>query len=121
MLTTDSRLVCCNTFSCLISNRNGSKPYVAPPTLAKKKDFSENSSKENKGLFPLKLSSSRILIQSAIGVFALGFIDAGYSGDWSRIGVISRGTEDLLKAAAFLVVPLCLFVIFSLSKKDHEE
>ncbi|KAI3462612.1 hypothetical protein Pfo_019275 [Paulownia fortunei] len=119
MFTTDSRLVCCNTFSCLISNRNGSKPYVTPPTLAKKKDFSENSSKENKGLFPLKLSSSRILIQSAIGVFALGFI--GYSEDWSRIGVISRGTEDLLKAAAFLVVPLCLFVIFPLSKKDHEE
>ncbi|KAK6156660.1 hypothetical protein DH2020_010908 [Rehmannia glutinosa] len=78
-----SRFICCN----LISTRNGSKPYVTvSPTFAKKNDFSENSSNhENKPLFPLKLSSSKILIQSAIGVFALGFIDAGYSGDWSRI------------------------------------
>ncbi|GFP94801.1 hypothetical protein PHJA_001624500, partial [Phtheirospermum japonicum] len=107
---------------CFISNRNGIKPYVNPPTLAKKNDFSENSSyKANKPMFPLKFSSSKILIQSAIGVFALGFIDAGYSGDWSRIGVISRGTEDLLKATAFLVVPFCIFVIFSLSRKVHEE
>ncbi|RWV83839.1 hypothetical protein GW17_00054503, partial [Ensete ventricosum] len=29
-----------------------------------------------------------------------------YSGDWSRIGVISKETEDLLKIAAYLVTPL---------------
>ncbi|RZR75478.1 hypothetical protein BHM03_00058845, partial [Ensete ventricosum] len=28
-----------------------------------------------------------------------------YSGDWSRIGVISKETEDLLKIAAYLVTP----------------
>lgn len=44
-----------------------------------------------------------------------------YSGDWSRIGVISRGTEDLLKTAAFFVVPLCIFVIFFLFKSDGYE
>ncbi|PIN06093.1 hypothetical protein CDL12_21359 [Handroanthus impetiginosus] len=117
MFITDGRLICCNTFSCLISNKNGTKPLV---TLAKKKDFSEISSTANRTLSPLKLPN-KLLIQSAIGVFALGFIDAGYSGDWSRIGVISRETEDLLKAAACLVVPLCLFLIFSLLKKDNEE
>ncbi|KAL7137971.1 hypothetical protein ABFS83_10G130900 [Erythranthe nasuta] len=114
----------CNTFSCLISNKNSSKPpYVAFSTKSQKKDFSEkkSSKKENKALLPLKLSGTKILIQSAIGVFALGFIDAGYSGDWSRIGVVSRGTEDLLKAAAFLVVPLCIFLIFNLFEKDIEE
>ncbi|GFP94800.1 hypothetical protein PHJA_001624400, partial [Phtheirospermum japonicum] len=69
----------CTSYTCFISNRNGIKPYVNPPTLAKKNDFSENSSyKANKPMFPLKFSSSKILIQSAIGVFALGFIDAGY-------------------------------------------
>ncbi|EPS64943.1 hypothetical protein M569_09846, partial [Genlisea aurea] len=55
-----------------------------------------------------------------IGIFALGFIDAGYSGDWSRIGVISTETEDFLKAAAFVVVPLCIFAIISLSLKRGE-
>ena len=45
-----------------------------------------------------------------------------YSGDWSRIGVISRETEDLLKAATYLVVPLCILLIFFLCKNDgHDE
>lgn len=43
-----------------------------------------------------------------------------YSGDWSRIGVISKETEDLLKLSVFLVVPLCLFIIFTLSKDPEE-
>ncbi|KAG8372528.1 hypothetical protein BUALT_Bualt12G0075500 [Buddleja alternifolia] len=120
MLITYSTFCCCNAFSHLISNNtNCNKKFVASPTLAKKKDFSEISSTEKKPLFPFKLSGPKILIQSAIGIFALGFIDAGYSGDWSRIGVISRGSEDLLKAAAFLVVPFCLFLIYFLSNKDE--
>ena len=43
-----------------------------------------------------------------------------YSGDWSRIGVISKENEDLLKFAAFIVVPLCIFLIFSLSKESED-
>ena len=31
---------------------------------------------------------------------SLGFIDAGYSGDWSRIGAISEETESALRALA---------------------
>ncbi|TQE06485.1 hypothetical protein C1H46_007984 [Malus baccata] len=50
--------------------------------------------------------------RAAVAAFRLGFIDAGYSGDWSRIGAISKESEELLKVAAFLVVPLCLFLIF---------
>lgn len=42
-----------------------------------------------------------------------------YSGDWSRIGAISKGDEDLLKIAAFVVVPLCIFAIFSISKDSE--
>ncbi|KAL3824668.1 hypothetical protein ACJIZ3_020697 [Penstemon smallii] len=118
MFITNNSFLCCNTISCLISRENGSKRYMNFATLAKKKDLSEISSPENKPIFPLKLASSKILIQSAIGIFALGFIDAGYSGDWSRIGVITTETEDLLRAAAFLIIPLCLFLIFTLSNKE---
>ncbi|XP_028062325.1 uncharacterized protein LOC114265709 [Camellia sinensis] len=52
-----------------------------------------------------KFRSSTIIAQKRELVLGLGFIDARYSGDWSRIGVISKETEDLLKLAAFVVVP----------------
>ncbi|KAJ0090737.1 hypothetical protein Patl1_14489 [Pistacia atlantica] len=70
--------------------------------------------------FPIKLSTS-LLPRAAIAVCGLGFIDAGYSGDWSRIGVISEETEALLKAAAFVVVPLCIFLIVYLSREPEIE
>lgn len=35
--------------------------------------------------------------------------------------MISKETEDLLKAAAFLVVPLCVFLIFFIFKSDDYE
>ncbi|KAJ9162925.1 hypothetical protein P3X46_022661 [Hevea brasiliensis] len=87
-------------------------------TLAKKRDFSQNSTTQQEPIFPLRLSS-KFLAQSAIAVSGLGFIDAGYSGDWSRIGVISKETEDLLKVAAFLVIPLCFFLVFSISREEE--
>ncbi|XP_057787818.1 uncharacterized protein LOC131005040 [Salvia miltiorrhiza] len=115
-------LVSCTKPFCLNSNRNTRKQFVISPAFAKKKEYSQNSTTPKKTIFPLKFFSSKnLIIQSGIGVFALGFIDAGYSGDWSRIGVISRGTEDLLKAAAFLVVPLCIFLIFFLFENDGYE
>ncbi|TMW88777.1 hypothetical protein EJD97_018098 [Solanum chilense] len=88
-------------------------------SLAKKKEFSENSKVEENSISSLKIPRN-FLIQALVGVFALGFIDAGYSGDWSRIGVITKDNEDLLKIAAFFIVPLCLFVIFSFNKKIEE-
>ncbi|XP_020525681.1 uncharacterized protein LOC18438482 isoform X2 [Amborella trichopoda] len=51
---------------------------------------------------PQRFPSKALIARTAIAVFALGFIDAGYSGDWSRIGAISKETEELLKVAAYL-------------------
>ncbi|KAL7591831.1 hypothetical protein Lser_V15G33295 [Lactuca serriola] len=88
-------------------NING-KPRIS---MAKKDNFSQKSTLN---------SSLKIVSQAAVAVLGLGFIDAGYSGDWSRIGVISKETEDLLKVVAFLVIPLCFFIIFSISKTREE-
>ncbi|XP_021734657.1 uncharacterized protein LOC110701326 [Chenopodium quinoa] len=103
-----------NSFLCThISHRKKGKRFLT--TFAKKPNFPENKQNPN---FKFKISS-KLLTQSAIGILGLGFVDAGYSGDWSRIGVISKGTEDLLKIAAFLVVPLCLFAILSVAKNPE--
>ncbi|KAL4565583.1 hypothetical protein LXL04_029685 [Taraxacum kok-saghyz] len=80
-------------------------------SMAKKDNFSTKSTSN---------LSLKIVSQAIVAVLVLGFIDAGYSGDWSRIGVISKETEDLLKTAAFLVIPLCAFLIFSISKKGKK-
>ncbi|OEL33735.1 hypothetical protein BAE44_0005248 [Dichanthelium oligosanthes] len=67
------------------------------------------------------LLSKSVLLRSGVALFALGFVDAGYSGDWSRIGAISKDTEELLKLGAYVVVPLSLALIFSLSKDSNIE
>ncbi|CAM8945826.1 unnamed protein product [Rhodiola kirilowii] len=74
-------------------------------------------SKKGELKFPIK----KILSQVGIGVLSLGFIDAGYSGDWSRIGVISKEAEDVLKAAAFVVVPICMYVVYMISQEPAGE
>lgn len=56
------------------------------------------------------LPGRSVLLRAGAVLFALGFVDAGYSGDWSRIGAISKDTEELLKLGAYAVVPLCLAV-----------
>ncbi|CDP21766.1 unnamed protein product [Coffea canephora] len=116
MLMQQSASFCGAKESFSLPNLTLRKPATVP--LAKKRDLPENSPTEQPH-FSLKISNT-FLAQSAIAVFSLGFIDAGYSGDWSRIGVISKENEDLLKAAAFVVVPLCLFLIFSLPKKSED-
>ncbi|KAL0921807.1 hypothetical protein M5K25_008917 [Dendrobium thyrsiflorum] len=80
---------------------------------AKKSKSSEDLKKEESNLH-MRVSKA-FLFRSAIAVFGLGFIDAGYSGDWSRIGVISKEAEELLKNAAYLVVPTCFLLIFFIS------
>ncbi|XP_062216438.1 uncharacterized protein LOC133916673 [Phragmites australis] len=60
--------------------------------------------------------SKSVLLRSAVALFALGFVDAGYSGDWSRIGAISKDTEERLKLGAYVVVPLSVALVFSLSQ-----
>uniref|UniRef100_A0A0R0FKQ6 DUF7887 domain-containing protein n=1 Tax=Glycine max TaxID=3847 RepID=A0A0R0FKQ6_SOYBN len=84
---------------CVPVRKNGRR-FVT--TLAKRNESQEKSKGPS---FTLRVSKSTIA-RGAIGLFGLGFVDAGYSGDWSRIGVITPQTEDLLKLAAFLVVPL---------------
>lgn len=70
MLLADTSFVCTNTFS---STKHG-KTFIC----SKKKVLSEKSRKQKKPIiFPLKFSTNKILLQSAVGVFALGFIDAG--------------------------------------------
>ncbi|CAN6290257.1 unnamed protein product, partial [Urochloa humidicola] len=65
------------------------------------------------------LLSKSVLLRSGVALFALGFVDAG--GDWSRIGAISKDTEDLLKLGAYAVVPLSLALIFSLSQDSNDK
>lgn len=36
-------------------------------------------------------------MQGAVALVVLAAVDAAYSGDWSRIGAISGGTEEALK------------------------
>ncbi|KAK6236000.1 hypothetical protein QQP08_026082 [Theobroma cacao] len=89
------------------------------PKMTKRKDPPESSRTQQQPIFPQRVSNT-ILARSVVAVVGLGFIDAGYSGDWSRIGVISKEVEDLLKIAAFVVVPLCFFLIFYFSKDSAE-
>ncbi|KAE9602368.1 hypothetical protein Lal_00049703 [Lupinus albus] len=93
--------------SYLSATNHGSK-FGTSTIFAKKKEFIKNQP-----FFKLNISKS-LFARTAIGVLGLGFIDAGYSGDWSRIGVITTQSEELLKVAAFVVVPFCIFLIFSL-------
>uniref|UniRef100_J3LLB2 DUF7887 domain-containing protein n=1 Tax=Oryza brachyantha TaxID=4533 RepID=J3LLB2_ORYBR len=44
-----------------------------------------------------------------------------YSGDWSRIGAISKDTEELLKLGAYAVVPLCVAFVFLPSSQDSSD
>ncbi|GMH16614.1 hypothetical protein Nepgr_018455 [Nepenthes gracilis] len=100
-------------FSHHFLSQNGKK-FTA--ITAQKRDSSKKSRIQKNSTFSVNVSS-KLLAQSAIAVFGLGFVDAGYSGDWSRIGVISSASEEMLKIAAFAVVPVCLFLIFALSKE----
>ncbi|KAG2239945.1 hypothetical protein Bca52824_091304 [Brassica carinata] len=86
--------------------------------MSKKRDFTEKPN-EKRAFLQIKVPNT-ILARSAIAVLGLGFIDAGYSGDWSRIGVLSKETEELLKLAAFLVVPLCIFLGLSFSNESTD-
>ncbi|PWA83763.1 hypothetical protein CTI12_AA164840 [Artemisia annua] len=114
MLSTQKSVTSTNIFSCPCVNvkkKINGKTRTNVLVMVKKDDISQES-KVN--------SSLKIVSQVGVAVLGLGFIDAGYSGDWSRIGVISKENEDLLKVAAFLVVPFCLFLIFSISKSNDD-
>ncbi|MCL7039413.1 hypothetical protein MKW94_017594 [Papaver nudicaule] len=96
------------------------------PQFSKKQDIDDQNVSQTSKQKPSTISSAlRIpkvfIAQSAIAVLGLGFIDAGYSGDWSRIGVITKENEELLKVAAFVVVPICLYLILSLPNLEKNE
>ncbi|RXI01661.1 hypothetical protein DVH24_015010 [Malus domestica] len=81
--------------------------------------MSEDSTTPENFTFPLRVRVlNTVLPRAAVAAFGLGFIDAGYSGDWSWIGAVSKESGELFKVAAFLVVPLCLFLIFFLLQRS---
>ncbi|CAM6043362.1 unnamed protein product [Sphagnum compactum] len=61
--------------------------------------------------------SMELLLQTVIVVFTLGFIDAGYSGDWSRIGALSKEKEELLRIAAYGVVALSAAAVWAIGNR----
>ncbi|KAF5200279.1 Dna-directed rna polymerase subunit beta [Thalictrum thalictroides] len=86
----------------LVISRNGRRLKT---TQAQKQDPTEKLETQKQPILSLRVPSV-FLARSAVAVLGLGFIDAGYSGDWSRIGVISRETEEFLKVAAYVTISL---------------
>ncbi|KAF6137896.1 hypothetical protein GIB67_014025 [Kingdonia uniflora] len=115
MVITQSSIIPISSLHPYLLNRNGRN--FKHTAFAKKKDLTENLKPKQEFILRLRVPNV-LLAQSAIAVLGLGFIDAGYSGDWSRIGAISKESENLLKIAAFGVVPLCIFLMFSFSKEE---
>ncbi|KAH7315865.1 hypothetical protein KP509_21G068600 [Ceratopteris richardii] len=66
-------------------------------------------------------SVPRLALQAFICILTLGFLDAGYSGDWSRIGVLSKDVEAALQLAAYGVVPLSLILLWLVSSSSVEK
>uniref|UniRef100_A0A2P2JBY8 DUF7887 domain-containing protein n=2 Tax=Rhizophora mucronata TaxID=61149 RepID=A0A2P2JBY8_RHIMU len=97
--------------------RNGQKGLTA--RAKKPGDLPENSKAQQLHIFTLRVPTP-VFARSAVAMFGLGFVDAGYSGDWSRIGAISKEMEDFLKVAAFVVVPFCVFLVLSISRTEKE-
>ncbi|KAK9100094.1 hypothetical protein Scep_023524 [Stephania cephalantha] len=99
-----------------------SRNYIKlkPIFYAQKQDSTESPKTKQEPIIISLRVPNVLLARSAVAILCLGFIDAGYSGDWSRIGVISRETEELLKITAYVVVPLCFFLIFSISKESED-
>eukprot|EP00271_Cylindrocystis_brebissonii_P003126 TRINITY_DN1386_c0_g1_i2.p1 TRINITY_DN1386_c0_g1~~TRINITY_DN1386_c0_g1_i2.p1 ORF type:complete len:180 (-),score=14.84 TRINITY_DN1386_c0_g1_i2:637-1176(-) len=62
------------------------------------------------------LKSGTFWVQLIVAILTLGFIDAGYSGDWSRIGFLTKEQEGLLQTTALFLVPLSGFVIWQIGK-----
>ncbi|KAL8133717.1 hypothetical protein AgCh_008962 [Apium graveolens] len=115
MLLTGNNFIIFTSISSHLCTSNNGRKFARIITLAKKEE-SSGETNENLDAFPLRVPK-RVLAQSVVAILGLGFVDAGYSGDWSRIGAISKETEDLLKLGAFVVVPLCLLFILSFSRK----
>ncbi|CAK9329764.1 unnamed protein product [Citrullus colocynthis] len=106
----------------LSNNNNGRKFRItsAKRTQDSDSDYSTSSTQAKQLKFPSFRVSNPLLARSVVSILGLGFVDAGYSGDWSRIGAITKESEDLLKIGAFLVVPFCVFLVFSFSKLDSD-
>lgn len=70
----------------------------------------EEGEQQHVGFFPARRGAQALTI-----VLTLGFLDAGYSGDWSRIGVLSEEAESALRVAAYGVVPFSLLLLWIIS------
>ncbi|KAJ3673663.1 hypothetical protein LUZ60_005655 [Juncus effusus] len=105
-----------------LGKRREAKKVLKLLPRANKSDSGDYSDEKKTGTKNVSSSlgfSKALVARAAVGIFALGFVDAGYSGDWSRIGFISKEIEELLKLAAFVIVPFCIFIIFSISDETE--
>ncbi|KAF9614353.1 hypothetical protein IFM89_018106 [Coptis chinensis] len=116
MVTTQNGFLFSTPSTSLVTWRNSRK---LKHTLAKKQDSTDNFKSQQQQPFLTLRVPNVFIARSVIAVLGLGFIDAGYSGDWSRIGAISKEFEESLRLAAYLVTPLCLFLIFSFTKEQE--
>ncbi|KAI5059170.1 hypothetical protein GOP47_0025489 [Adiantum capillus-veneris] len=64
-------------------------------------------------------SFTRLGAQALICVLTLGFLDAGYSGDWSRIGVLSKELESAFRVGAYGVVPFSVILLWLISTSNQ--
>ncbi|KXG39900.1 uncharacterized protein LOC110431807 [Sorghum bicolor] len=105
-----------------VTPRRAARGRRLGPCSAKKKKnaASEDEDEDDRRAGGGGVLSRTVLLRAGVALFALGFVDAGYSGDWSRIGAISKDTEELLKLGAYAVVPLSMALVFSLSE-DHSD
>ncbi|KAF7050072.1 hypothetical protein CFC21_058486 [Triticum aestivum] len=101
----------------------GRRQHLLRPRSSAKKppQDAESSGGSAKNALAGALPSKTALLRAGAVLFALGFVDAGYSGDWSRIGAISKDTEELLKLGAYAVVPLCLALALRVPGDDGSE
>lgn len=74
MVVTESSFISTTKLSSYLLVRENGRKFAT--TLAKKGDLSETSRTQKKPSFPLRVSN-KVLAQSAIALFGLGFIDAG--------------------------------------------
>ncbi|KAK1386878.1 hypothetical protein POM88_015056 [Heracleum sosnowskyi] len=101
MLLTGKNFIIFTSISSHLCTNNDARKFARVITSAKKEESSGETT-DKLAAFPVRVPK-RLLAQSVVAILGLGFVDAGYSGDWSRIGAISKETEDLLKLGAFVI------------------
>lgn len=67
----------------------------------------------------LTLELLSIMLTGGSHVFQIAFVGGRYSGDWSRIGALSRETEAQLRTTAYVVVPVSAALVWVIGKRKR--